>query len=470
MGYDLVSKPLPGLQLDPSHPLVKVLAGYWAINEGAGSKVTDLSGNGNDGTLINMEPSTDWVGTERGYALDFDGTNDYVNIGDGAAVVGSGNFAISAWIKTSMTARGIFVNQRATDSTDGTYLLGVDDSPVGKIEFSIANTGIGFNFNSNASVNDGEWHHIVAQKVNTTGGEIYIDGRFDNSGTGSAKALLAVDVVIGRWNGDGLYFDGLIEDIRVFKRALSADEIHSIYATPYTWFKSSYPIPLFRPPIRFRTVLRSGYNMGGKIRILLRTKYNIVSKMTTVLKSKYSILRKFTFSLRSKYHVLRELNVVFELRYNVAPTQAEWRNVSDTIIHSFKESDLALGATSTEVILHLWNSKEDASNLTMTNCQLTTRLPNGLYTGGTDEEGQEAIDEKWFEVKSDGVTGADITDDAQASFTAIGGDPSVGGNALSIGDIKVNNARHIHVKVNVPGSPTTVFSTFPEFVIIADMV
>ncbi|MGR3311131.1 MAG: hypothetical protein ACUZ77_10185, partial [Candidatus Brocadiales bacterium] len=249
-------------------------------------------------------------------------------------------------------------------------------------------------------------------------------------------------------------------------------EIKQFYQIPNLMFADSLGFPLFQPSslFRYRKTFRSKYDLGGKIRFTLRSKYTIHNKLVTVFRSKYSIFIKHKLTFRSKYHILREINVVFETRYNVAPTQAQWRNASDIVIPSFREPDLALGATSTEVILHLWNSKNDASNLTMTNCKLTTRLSNGTYTGGIDEEGQEAIDEKWFEVKSDGVTGADITDDAQASFTAIGGDPDVGGNALSIGDIPPNNARHIHLRVNVPAIPTTESSTFPELVIVADMV
>lgn len=58
------------------------LVGLWVPRLGpTGATLYDLTGNGNDGTLTNMDPATDWVAGENGWALDFDGSDDYVDLG-----------------------------------------------------------------------------------------------------------------------------------------------------------------------------------------------------------------------------------------------------------------------------------------------------------------------------------------------------------------------------------------------------
>src|SRR3989344_5194629 len=62
-------------------PSVNGLVGYWNFNDGSGTTAEDKSGQGNNGTLTNMDPATDWVDGKVGSgALDFDGSNDYVDL------------------------------------------------------------------------------------------------------------------------------------------------------------------------------------------------------------------------------------------------------------------------------------------------------------------------------------------------------------------------------------------------------
>src|SRR3989344_4032944 len=77
------------------------LVGYWSMEEGTGnSRTFDRSGNGNTGTLTNMDPLTDWVNgaTSTGQALDFDGSDDYVLTTLSTAL---NDFTACAWFKAS---------------------------------------------------------------------------------------------------------------------------------------------------------------------------------------------------------------------------------------------------------------------------------------------------------------------------------------------------------------------------------
>src|SRR3989338_235532 len=72
------------------------LVGYWSMDEGSGSYAGDSSGNKNTGTLTN---GPTWVDGKRGKALNFDGVNDYVNLGSGDIM--SSNATLSLWFKMS---------------------------------------------------------------------------------------------------------------------------------------------------------------------------------------------------------------------------------------------------------------------------------------------------------------------------------------------------------------------------------
>lgn len=66
-----------GPELDFGDPINWGVRGCWLANEGSGGKLYDIGPHAKDATMTNMDPNTDWVGSPYGYAVDFDGTNDY---------------------------------------------------------------------------------------------------------------------------------------------------------------------------------------------------------------------------------------------------------------------------------------------------------------------------------------------------------------------------------------------------------
>jgi hypothetical protein len=202
------------------------LVSHWKFDEGSGTIAYDSAGD-NDGTIYGEAV---WTTGQIDGALDFDGVDDYVDCGTGPAITGTGTFTSSAWVKvTELPVSGalVVVNQRSTLANDGSYLIDVLSS--GYVHFEVFNGGYGFYFNSDVSVGDGFWHHIVGVRTSTTEGEIYVDGKLAGSGSGPARSLSNFDVVVGRWNGGSLYFNGIIDDVRIYNRALSAEEIQELY-------------------------------------------------------------------------------------------------------------------------------------------------------------------------------------------------------------------------------------------------
>jgi len=68
------------------------LVGYWSFDEGSGEMAKDGSGNGNDGSLEN---GTEWTAGKFGDAVQFDGTDDYVDVGNAGNLSITGDFTFT---------------------------------------------------------------------------------------------------------------------------------------------------------------------------------------------------------------------------------------------------------------------------------------------------------------------------------------------------------------------------------------
>ena len=167
-----------------------------------------------------------------GQAFQLNGTSSYVAIPPSADIVGNGGFSISVWIKTTGT-NGVIIQQRSDGNVNGEYVLGLAG---GKVNFWVYGDGeYDVNFNSNASVNDGNWHNIVAVRQPNGTGEIFIDGKLDSTQTGPDVSLdYGFNVYIGAdernvYYGDAPdYFSGLIDEVALFNTALTSSNVQAI--------------------------------------------------------------------------------------------------------------------------------------------------------------------------------------------------------------------------------------------------
>lgn len=206
------------------------LVGYWPMNEGTSTIAGDFSGNGNNGTLTN-DPA--WVDGKRGKALNFDGVNDYVG---GTNVVNIAKTTMSAWIKIPVTpaVNGQvvgFENGINSGTYDKDLYIGTDR----KLYFYVYAGGSKTTSAPANPVNLNEWTHIVGvadganaityvngvQVGSIAAGDTYTAYTVPNifiSGSGSTNPVLS-----------GTYLNGLIDEVRVYNRALGASEITALY-------------------------------------------------------------------------------------------------------------------------------------------------------------------------------------------------------------------------------------------------
>ncbi|MBI2624582.1 LamG domain-containing protein [Candidatus Parcubacteria bacterium] len=216
-------------QVSQRNPNNSGLVGYWSLNDGVGATATDFSGQKNHGTLTNMDPSTDWVNGRLGKALDFDGSNDYVNAG-GTVVSGVTNkLSVSAWVRNGLTNQGeFFVGNHQINA--GLYDWGLyNAAAVNVYSFFIKNTSetvVNSNSVTLAAVN--VWFHVVGvyDGANT---RIYINGVQEDSDaqTGNVNNAGYNTIFGGGWNS--VYFNGLIDEVRIYNRALTAGEVSALY-------------------------------------------------------------------------------------------------------------------------------------------------------------------------------------------------------------------------------------------------
>jgi len=181
---------------------------------GSGTTWTDLSGNGNNGTLENG------VGynSSNGGSLTFDGGDDYVN----CLAQSSGSFTQSGWIKTNnvSTYRSIISWGQHLSQKDRTLWLNVTTGTAA-LYFYATNDNM---ISGTTNCADNNWHYIVGTWDGTTG-RIYVDGRLENSGSLTAAAYTYSSTNIGR-NISGSYrWNGNISQVSIYNKALTASEI-----------------------------------------------------------------------------------------------------------------------------------------------------------------------------------------------------------------------------------------------------
>lgn len=217
------------------------LVGYWTFDgKDVTDKVYDRSGQNNHGYFIGGATSSAKTIGKIGQALNFDGGDDYVNnINIGAA--GTSGWTESAWIKTRDTSAGMIVTNRlvADDRSMSLHLgfwAGTAQND-GKIYFSNDGPTCEWGAVSTTNIADGNWHHVVGTRPSSGVYHIYVDGLLSgntNKTVGSGCQESSANAS-GKWligNGPAWSFsafNGLIDDVRIYSRVLSASEVKQLY-------------------------------------------------------------------------------------------------------------------------------------------------------------------------------------------------------------------------------------------------
>jgi hypothetical protein len=216
------------------------LVGWWKLDEGSGTTAYDSSGNGFDGTLTG---DTKWVAGKYGPGVEVDGDGDYVEIPP--IGINSDTVTMTVWIKRNGTQSdytGVFFTRN----------MPTNDLACGMM-FSPGGTNIGYTWNDNSSatwswtsglaVPDNEWC-FVALVVEPTQATVYVNEDYAVNSIDHVEQEFSEPLWLGQctYSADR-FFNGQIDDARLYDHALSEAEILAAMQGSEGWPYALGPVP-----------------------------------------------------------------------------------------------------------------------------------------------------------------------------------------------------------------------------------
>ncbi len=212
------------VQSDMGRAVTSGLVAAYGFDEGSGTAASDASGRGHTGTIGGAE----WAAQGRfGKALRFDGVDDRVAVADSNALDLTNRFTVEAWVKpTTLTGwRTVLVKETADGLAYGIYAN--DNVPKPAAHAQVAGEGASRGSSGAAPLQVNAWTHLAATYDGTTlrmfvngvpvGSEVMTGSLVKSAGALSIGGSLA-------W---GDHFEGLIDEVRIYNRALTPAEVQA---------------------------------------------------------------------------------------------------------------------------------------------------------------------------------------------------------------------------------------------------
>ena len=218
------------IEVDNNHlPKVRTeegLVAQWHMDENGGTNVPDSSSNGNHGTLnvgSGDNANSKWVNSKEGLgkALEFDGGNDYVKVPDSNSLDGFSAMTIEAWVKPDVTSGSNTILAKVKSGQESYRLTICNDKFYGIIENGVHSGGGSFSISATT-----DWQHLALLYDGSTI-TLYVNGIRDSTtfsytyGVGTT----ATDLWIGKWYSNTDFFNGIIDEVHIYNRALTEQEI-----------------------------------------------------------------------------------------------------------------------------------------------------------------------------------------------------------------------------------------------------
>lgn len=201
------------------------LIGWWPFDDEAATP-TDFSGSGNNGTWNGAGVHTTTTSKVGGRAGNFNGSNDYVSVPD-VPSLNLSTFSIMAWIRPSDVSGDTMVVAKGNGSVRNYAMQLGNGSPYLQSTFGGPSQWQSLSFGYTQTVNT--WTHLVATFDGTTM-NTYVNGALSRTGARGTPDTTSTIMAIGRLGGASSdYFPGVIDDVRIYSRALSAAEVLAIY-------------------------------------------------------------------------------------------------------------------------------------------------------------------------------------------------------------------------------------------------
>lgn len=241
------------------HKLNDSLVSWWlAINQGpyfGGSRFLDLM-NSNHGTLTLGPLWGGPVGRLGGFGrLTFDASDDYVACGTNASLAITGTLTVMCWARFTSGTSPAMVSR-----WDGAgYILWINTGSA-YVGWGDNSSGLVQDATDYAAAINGSWHHFCGTRGSTTS-RLYFDGKEGANAANGTLGTSTAQFAIGAYSGGSSgRWGGNIDDVRVWNRELSADEVLAAYNDS----RQGYPLTLNR--VRPYTVFDTGAAPAGGFR------------------------------------------------------------------------------------------------------------------------------------------------------------------------------------------------------------
>jgi hypothetical protein len=206
----------------------KDLVARWTLNEAMGTTVADVSGNANTGTVYGAT----WREDPSGFKLTFDG-DDFVAIANSGSLNVPASLTLALWNKSGPQQPWSYALAKPHNGEAGIYWIGTGSNE------TTLNVGVRHGAKDDdltlvaydaPFIFDNRWHHI-AMTFDGSHVRLYVDGSELSSRAAKAATLHSNDqgVSLGRYNSElGLYWQGALDDVRIYSRALSTAEVEEL--------------------------------------------------------------------------------------------------------------------------------------------------------------------------------------------------------------------------------------------------
>ncbi len=238
LAFFLVTQSVQAFSLfTPKKSLTSGLVGWYTFDgkDITNGRINDVSGNGNNGVVSNISTSTFYVSGKVGQGIKLDGTDDFIKPGiftDGQSVL-----TVSFWIKSNASTNpGIPISKgRFAAATAGSWDF--QRSGAGTWSMNLANSSAAVvTANGPSAHNNTNWQFVTGVYNGSTV-TLYVNAVAGTpvAQTGAVQTALSYPICIGAINGDSSgtcsqsRFAGIIDDIRIYNRALSASEVLQLY-------------------------------------------------------------------------------------------------------------------------------------------------------------------------------------------------------------------------------------------------
>jgi autotransporter-associated beta strand protein len=189
---------------------------YWPLDDAAGTNAQEVVG----GATATATNGVAWTTGRYHGAAQFNGVNQYF---EAPLSVSETSYAASLWFRTSQASGGLYMVTATSGGWDRSLSLS-GGNIVAYIYNSETVSSTGLN------LANGQWHHLVHTFGGTVGGQkVYVDGVLVASGAKNQSQFNSDNRVRFGHNNAAGYFNGTMDDVRLFQRALSSDEVMALY-------------------------------------------------------------------------------------------------------------------------------------------------------------------------------------------------------------------------------------------------